>query len=663
VKEAAKSIEQQVARLVRLGGTLCWPVLYAAAVGYTAWWWRHRSVAQALAKNKMAHELRMQMLAWMGYAAVGLAVVYLVAIVVDSLAVRSVRVHVMVGELNRRLAGLCAMPFVVSLTPEGVESSDPIWTVLMAAAAATTVAISAFFWRKPTDIDAADDPEHEGLLRRVGRWAAPLAAVTIVLALGVAYGYLLSRLAIANHHALHTRTIDLGYYDNIFYNSIHGRPLGCSMVKGGTHASAHFDPILILLSPLYLLYPRAEMLLVLQSVWLGIGVVPAYLLGSRTLDSRPAGVVMAFAWVLYPGLQGANLYEFHSLTLIGPLVLFLFFFLEEKKWIGYGITLVLLLLCREDVPLMLCVVGLYAVISGRAGIARAGAITIVFCIAYYLVARSFFMPAKDLLNSSSEKAYSYAYYFDDLIPNKKGVGDLALSLITNPMFVIRHAFADQQKVLFLLVLFVPLGALPLLARRARITLIYGLLVCMLASRKPVFQIGFQYAAMIFSFAFAIVPRAIRDLMNDSRVRGMGLDPDGVRRAALAFITVASMVVSWKFGALVENTAFRGGFGRIARLPLTEAQQKEYAELRSLVDLIEPGASVVVTNRIGAHVTNRQHVYFFSTVPLTDYVLADETELGRNKNWIDKWISEGVMIEHKRVGRLVLWKATVPARLK
>ena len=39
----------------------------------------------------------------------------------------------------------------------------------------------------------------------------------------------------------------LGYYDNIFFQSIHGKPLGCSMIKSGYHGSAHFDPLLVLL--------------------------------------------------------------------------------------------------------------------------------------------------------------------------------------------------------------------------------------------------------------------------------------------------------------------------------------------------------------------------------------------------------------------------------
>ena len=87
--------------------------------------------------------------------------------------------------------------------------------------------------------------------------------------------------------------LPLGVYDNIFYHSIHGRPLASSLMKTGSHVSGHFDPILVLLSPVYLLKSSAESLLSLQSFWMAAGVFPAYLLGAELLRSRFAGVVVA----------------------------------------------------------------------------------------------------------------------------------------------------------------------------------------------------------------------------------------------------------------------------------------------------------------------------------------------------------------------------------
>lgn len=658
MRAALASIEQSLERLTRVGFALVWPGLYAAALAYAAWSARHRGLVATLAKNRLSIEQRTQMGKFFLGALVVVVLVYLVALAVRRVREGNFELLRVLGACNRRLAGLLALPFVAALAIPGAETSDPIWTILSVVVASGAVAYTAVQLAPAKPATSDEEPLAVSGPVRLFRAASPWLTALGLAALWAAYGYLLSRLAVTNHHALNTRTIDLGYYDNVFYNSLHGKPLGCSYVKGGTHASAHFDPILIALSPLYALYPRAEFLLVLQSVWLGMGVIPAYRLAARTLASRRAGWVMALAYALYPALHGANLYEFHSLTLIAPLVLWLFVFLEEERWVGYGLTVLLLCLCREDLPLMLCFVGLHAILGSRPAQKRAGLITIASAIVYYAVVRGFFMPSKDVLNGGTDKAYSYAYYFDDLIPNKRGLSDLVLSLVTNPVYVLRLAFADLQKVQYLLLLFVPLACLPLVARPGRLTMLYGLAVCLLASRKPVYQVGFQYAAMIFPFAFAIAPRALSDLGDTSVVRAVGLSKESLRRGALAFVLAASALLSWKFGALVENGAFRGGFGKIARYRLSDAQASTYLSLRGLVDKLEPGASVLVTNRVGAHVSNRRDVYLVHQRRHTTYVLVEDSDLGKQKSWHDERVKKGELELVERSGAFVLYR-TVP----
>lgn len=649
------SIEQQLASLARLGFSMAWPLLYGASAGFAAWSARHRALVPTLAKNGLSHEQRIQLAFWAAGGLAAVVLVYLVALVLDRLHSRKFRAGEVLRRGNRQLAGLLTLPVAASLMQPGIESSDPIWTVLMAALGAAAVGVSAYHVgadRAARSDDAASKPPRTVVRSRL----EAIATFVVVAGLWGAYGYALSRLAVTNHHALNTRTIDLGYYDNVFYNSIHGRPLGCSFVKGGNHASAHFDPILVVLSPLYLLYPRAEFLLVLQSVWVGMGVIPAYLLGRAAFERKSGGLAMALVYALHPAIHGANLYEFHSLTLISPLVLWLFYFLQARKWLGYGAAVVLLCLCREDLPLMLCFVGMYAILSPDPGGARAGLATVAFSVAYYALARGVFMPSKDLLNSGTDKAYSYAYYFNDLMPNKRGLGDVLLTLVTNPTFVLRHAFGNLQKVQYLAVVFVPLAALPLVARGGLITMAYGLLVCLLASRKPVFQIGFQYASMIVPFAIAVTPRALVDVSKGVSKRFERLQVARMTRALLAFVVAASVLVSWKFGALIENQAFRGGFGKIARYRLSDSQKAEYAELRSLVDQIEPGASVLVTNRVGAHVSNRRDVFLPHQRKVTNYVLVEESDLGKQKQWHQDRIKKKQLELVERAGRFSLYRA-------
>src|SRR5205814_1213162 len=135
----------------------------------------------------------------------------------------------------------------------------------------------------------------------------------------------------------------------VFRISSLGKPLGCTLCLGGTHASGHFDPILVLLSPLYFLYPYSETLLVLQTLWLASSVVPLYLLALRATGNPRIGVALAATFVAYPALHGVSLFDFHSLALIIPLFLWLAYCFETERWKAYSAVVALLLFCREDV--------------------------------------------------------------------------------------------------------------------------------------------------------------------------------------------------------------------------------------------------------------------------------------------------------------------------
>ncbi len=667
-----KGLEETLQRVGLAVRWLGWPVLYAIAVGVSFWADRHKDQIKALVANKISFEQRVEIAIWAGGSLAGLLAVYVSVALVERLFRKRWSVISVFGKLNRWLVGLLALPFVTALRAEGVERSDPIWTVLLAAVAALAVGAAVYAW--PAASDRADAEVAEADPQRQtwkSRWLPKLLVGLALAVLWAGYGYFFSEMSITNHHGLNTRTTDLGYYDNIFYQSLHGRPLGCSFIKGGTHASAHFDPILVLLAPLYHFYARAELLLALQSIWLGAGVVPVYLLARAKLNSRGAGLALAIAYVLYPALHGANMYEFHSLTLITPVILWLIYCLELRHFKSYAGLLVLACLCREDVPLLLCFVGLYGIVSSKRGLARAGLLTIVWCVAYYVLVKAVFMPAPGLLNTGSKGGYSYEYYFRDLIPHKKGILGMLLTLVSNPLYAIRKAFGNQAKVLYLLQIFVPLALLPLFARRARLMLVYGLLVTLLATRKPVFRIHFQYACLIFPLAFAAAPEGLRQLREDSRVStGLGLKPDRLVRGAMGFVLMATLLLSWKFGALAENKSFRGGFGRIARSPLSPGTAERYQRIREMVDMIPPGASVTTTNRVGAHVSNRQHVYFYRQKKQTHFVFADEREIRNySKRWHTARLQSGELKQLKAYRTFKLWRvdptkaAATKARMK
>jgi uncharacterized membrane protein len=617
-------------------GWLLWPIAYGIALGVGVWMQRNSSKLGMLDTNKLPEPYRLTALMYVAGAAGVVFAIYLGALVAKRIRTREWRVGETFGWLNGRLAFLLALPFVGMLRAENVEKDSPKSTMFFIAASAASVGCAVYAWWAPRAFPPpaeAELPEPSGRApRRLLAKAAPWLSASAIVLLWAAYGYFFSKLAITNHQAMNTRTIDLGYYDNVFYNSSHGRPLGCSLLRGGWHGSAHFDPILVLLSPIYLIYPRAESILALQSVWLGAGVVPVYLLAREKLQRRGAGVLLALAYVIYPALHGANLYEFHSLTLITPLVLWLLYFFEIGATKRYWATLVLLLLCREDVPLLMCFVGAYALLSLRPGSARLGVYTIGLSLVYFVFVKGLIMSSSGLLGTGKE-SNSYDYYYEALIPNRHGARDFLTSLATNPVFAIKLAL-EEPKVLFLLTLLLPLLLLPLFAKPGRVMLIYGFAFCLLASRGPVFTVHFQYTSILTPILFALTPIALRQI-EDGRLPGyLGVEARRLVPALLGALIVASALVSWKHGAIVENATFRGGFGGVTRR-LSAEQRANWDWLQQAIARIPPNAVVGITSRTGPHASNRQYTYFVSdSKHQVDYILDRHNKAKQRGDYIE-----------------------------
>ena len=627
---------------VRLGFFLIWPLGIAIAVGATLFAATHADLLAAMFDNRLTQSQRIVGLNFMWASAVGVAVVYLGVFLWWRRQGDWPPGFERANRIHHYLSFLLSGPALVALTEPRLETQHPwrTWLYIALVVAAWWPTLRALGERQPSGRPPLLSERQKDI-------------VGVVLALGVwgAYAFFFTRLSIINHHSVNTRIVDLGLYDNIFYHSSHGNPLGCSFMRGGNHAAAHFDPILVLLSPLHRLWPRAEMLLTLQSVWCGAGALGTYLLGRYQLGSRVFGLVWALAYALHPALHGANLYEFHSLTLlIAPLIFAIHFLLSGRTRL-YFLTLVLLLLIREDVSLLMTFVGLFAIISGEPRGKPTGWATIALCIVYFVVAKTVFMTSAGLFNEG-QGAYGFAYYYKEMMPNDSGTRGFLATLLTNPAYVAALA-TKGEKLQYLMVLFAPLLFSPAFAGRALVMLVYGLVFTLLASRSAVYSPHFQYSAVILPVAIALGPVGVRRLRDAFPMRR------GLTTAFMGGVLIASVLTSWKHGAIVENTSFKGGFRSVKR-DWNEDTAEKYQSFLGLLSHIEPGASVAATDRVGSHVSSRPKAYRLDQNIDADYYLVHRSDVrGRNKKILDQRNKEGSAELLERVGSWVLYRGLTP----
>ena len=114
---------------------------------------------------------------------------------------------------------------------------------------------------------------------------------------------------------------DLGYYTQLAWQLAHlpvSREAPCGTMRPGETTRTF---ILAVVAPFLRVIPHPATLLAVQSVVLSLGAVPAYILGRRLWGTPLSGFVAAVAYLLYPPLQFANLFDFHADAFATPILL------------------------------------------------------------------------------------------------------------------------------------------------------------------------------------------------------------------------------------------------------------------------------------------------------------------------------------------------------
>ena len=524
-------------------------------------------------------------------------------------AVERLNYHALVVLIFPPIAGLC-MP--------RVETSQPIFTAFLTLTITALIMVWVYRLLGPRALALRTEP-----------FASSTRTLGPRLLLGVltlGYMVVMSYFAIIDHHNLSTETYDLAIYDNVVWQTWHGKFLGSSLTKGGVHASAHFDPILQLVALVYPLAPRAETLLVFQTVWLGSGAFAVWATARRRLKNEWFATVLAAVFLLYPALHGANLFDFHSLSLLTPLLPWTVYLLDAGHLRTYWVVLPLMLTVREDVSLLACFVGSYAILSGRP---RTGVATVVVSLVYLALVKKFAMPDSNLLMATTDKTYGYAYYYKEMIPHQdEGVRGFVISLLTNPLYALEVLF-KHERVLYFLHLFIPLLLLPFVSGRKVILLVYGMVFIGLASRWHVYSLHFQYSAILFPALFAALPDGFARVVDSPKTRALGIERPPFAWALLSGVFVATLLTSMEYGATVPNSSFKAGWSPLVRVP-SESMQRRYEKVRELVAKIPADAPVSGTENLAPHVSNREFVHRFPAYQTADYLLVQPERMSRDE---------------------------------
>jgi uncharacterized membrane protein len=422
----------------------------------------------------------------------------------------------------------------------------------------------------------------------------------------------MSRFTLYMHGRFQTYGYDLGQYDNIFFSALHGRPLRCAplgLTENWTELRNHAELSVYALLPFYALRPRADTLLILQSLILGLGAIPVYRLAARRIP-QAAAVVLALVYLLYPPMHGLQFYDFHFQPIAAFFVLLVIDFVDDRRYVLCGLALAIALGCREDISVGLAVLGAFLALSGHR--VRPGLVIAAVSAAYFVVIRFVVMP------------HFGSWFFQDiykgLFPQgAETFGGVIATLLTNPTFVF-VSLLTAEKLRYALQVLVPLAFLPVRRSYLAVAALPGaLFTVMTTAYNPTIDIGFQYGGHFIPYLFAAAGVALA---------AYGQTAEGTirRRAALSAVVAATVLCGVFWGAIPPRDMIHGGFHNMPMTPPTAADQQKDRDLRELFGRVPKDKFVAISE------AEMPHVSGLNILSLRDTSDADYLLFGTNSGF-------------------------------
>jgi len=294
--------------------------------------------------------------------------------------------------------------------------------------------------------------------------------------------------------------MDLGIYNQVFYNTVHGRLFQFS-VHPHSYLGDHFEIFILALAPLYALKPSPATLLILQALGLTLAAWPLFLIAKKYLPAHFA-LAMAAAWLLNPFLWNMAFFEFHLLPFAVILLLSAYYFYDQKKFTPFLLCSLLALTVREDVALAVIMFGALAALDRR---------PLRWILAPVIAGGLWFIIAMQLTGYFN--GYG-SYKFLLMYPWLGGSFSSAIkTLALKPWLILTHLFTFNN--LWLLCgLLLPMAGLYLLKPRALLLTLLVALQLFLTGLNPTVVLETHYTALllpgifiaaIISLAYLIAP--------------------------------------------------------------------------------------------------------------------------------------------------------------
>ena len=455
-------------------------------------------------------------------------------------------------------------------------------------------------WRQARGVDeeALDNPEASEAEEQLEQEESIVPR--LVLGLVLLYALVFAILSVQQHQSFQTHAFDLGNMDQAVWNTAEGRPLEFTNWEGGTNRlAAHVEPVLLLVAQVYRFWPDPATLLVLQSVVISLGALPAFWLARRVLRSDFAAAVFAGSYLLSPALEIANLADFHAVAFSSALLLYAFYFVYRRQYWGFAAFAVLAMGTKEHVPLSVFLMGLYILVVQRQR--WVGGVTCAVAFVWAAIAFGVIIP-----HFNPQGVSPYLSRYDRLGGSP---GQMVWNMVTNPGATVA-ILTEQTRLEYLSGILGPTLYLSLLSPATLVMTVPDFAINLLSNFTESYAGRAHYGAVLVPFV------TVSAILGAGFVRRLlNMVHPAAGQAGVSLLSVAVLV-----SAVLS-------FREQVLLPLTDhlpSVTDHHAVVQGVLKLIPAEAAVSAGSTLNPHVSRRRQLSLYPDIAKAEYIVLDVT---------------------------------------
>lgn len=427
--------------------------------------------------------------------------------------------------------------------------------------------------------------------------AIDIVAYTSIILVFFAYLLLLDY---SYSHFFTFNQFDKGIMYQLMHNTaVHGEFFYSSINGGLIDFAIHQRYILILFTPLFYLFPYPITFSVISSSLLAIGALPVYWLASKVTTSKKIGLLFIGLYFFYPSVSWFFLESVKEEIFAFPFLIFAFYYLYQKNYGPFMLALILAALCKQNIPLIVIMFGIYAYLENYD---RKWIISPIIIGSTISILEIFFL--KPFFISLSSDIYGFqtsgSTAFQSLTLGRyshlgSSISDIILNIVTDPTVLV-NTVCTAENLAYLLLLLLPVGFISILKPKVLLIGLPALLQNILSSSIAQKMIIWHYASVP---AFVVMVSAILAFPV------LSAKLDDKHKKMLVIILITASVFSFYAYGPVSYT-----MNHIHNVDYSENELGiQFDTLHAAIDEIPNDASIMATQYFGPYIYNHINVSY------------------------------------------------------